>query len=646
MQNSWIRVLIRIIGILIILMVGISIGWFIGSGKAGGPATSTLVQTQVSEKNQWYTCGMHPNVLQKEPGNCPICGMKLVPKNQAGASVGEKESAHTIKIDPVTMQNMGIRTAKVTRGPLVMTIRTIGRVDYNERLVSFVNLKFEGWIEKLYVNQTGQYVRKGDKLFDIYSPALYSAQQEYLSALNGLKILSSGSEPIKEQARKLVEAAKMKLQFFDISDEQITALAKSGQFQKTLTIYAKAEGIVTEKDIREGAYVETGKRLYTIADLSNVWVYVDIYEYQLPLVRTGQKATMTLAYIPNKVFMGKVGYIYPYLDEQTRVTKVRLEYDNPTRELRPGMFANITLVSEINNNALLIPREAYIDTGMRKVAIVYMGSGKFEPRDINVGVETDAGTVEVTAGLKEGEVVVTSGQFLIDAESKLKEAFAKMAETGVGPASPHAGHNMPAPSATEKREVPSTQEDVKGDFTCPMHQEVQSNKPGSCPKCGMNLVRRNSIVTPDDASAHIRNQVDYLMEHYLAIQKNLAEDKTDAVALNARGLITASEEIVKHFGHTESGLNVQAEKAVQKINETAKKLNGKDIKSDRASFGDLSTATQTLIGQIRPDSKRWPKLYVMYCSMADKHWIQASPKVVNPYYGSQMLECGEIVETK
>jgi Cu(I)/Ag(I) efflux system membrane fusion protein/cobalt-zinc-cadmium efflux system membrane fusion protein len=355
---------------------------------------------------------------------------------------------------------MGIRTATLKRAPLARNIRTVGRVAYNEELVTFVNTKFEGWIEKLYVNQTGQYVKKGDPLFDVYSPQLYLAQGEYLSAMRGATVMAGLTPTSPDSGQNTgiglsLDASRTKLQYLDISDDQIEAISRSGQIRKTLTIHSPASGIVTQKEVIAGKYTGMGMQLYTIADLSKVWVYVSIYEYQLPWVRIGQTATMNLPYIPGKAFIGKVVYIYPYLEEQTRVIKVRIEFDNPTLELKPDMYATVTLRSELDRDAVLIPREAYIDSGLRKVAFVEAGGGKFQPREIQVGVEAEEGMVEVLYGLDEGETVVTSGQFLLDSESKLQEAVAKMRDlpqslAAAPPAAPsgeagaHAGHESPA----------------------------------------------------------------------------------------------------------------------------------------------------------------------------------------------------------
>lgn len=467
-----------------------------GGGFAGGiwfgrqEHGPDLPATSASQADQWYTCGMDPQVLQKGPGNCPICGMKLTPVKKtddasADSTAGPKErkvlywrssmdpavvldrpgldsmgmelvpvyseesavpASGAIRIEPATVQNMGIRTAQLVRGPLVRTIRTIGRVDYNEGLVTFINTKFEGWIEKLGVNETGQHVNRGQPLFDVYSPKLYSAQEEFLAAVRGQERVSGASDLVKQQARDLLEAARTKLKYLDVPDEHVERLEETGEARKTLTIRSPAAGIVTEKNALEGMYIDAGMKLYTIADLSRIWVYVDIYEYQLPWISIGQTATMSLPYLPGRAYTGKVVYIYPYLDERSRVIKVRLEFENPSLELKPGMFANVVLEARLQDDALLIPREAYIDTGKRQVAFQYLGEGRFMPREIQVGVESEDGRVQVLYGLDVGDTVVTSGQFLLDAESKLKEAAAKMMQerqARAQAASAPAGHGMP-----------------------------------------------------------------------------------------------------------------------------------------------------------------------------------------------------------
>jgi len=542
------RALMTVLAAVVALVAGVAGGrWFFPTGGPSGNQAGSATEMTAGDDEQWYTCGMHPNVLQRGPGECPICHMKLTPLKKADdsgqaaggatterrvlywrapmdpnyisdkpgkspmgmdlvpvyADADESTSAHAIRIDPVTIQNMGIRTGVIKRGPLVKVIRTVGRVDYDEQTVTYINTKFKGWIERLYVDQTGQHVAGGQELFDVYSPELYAAQEEYLAATRNLPLLEGSTfPPAIEEAARLVDAAVTKLKYMDVSDEQIARIRETKQVEKTLTIHSPAEGVVTEKMALDGMYVMPGMRLYTVADLSRIWVYVDIYEYQLPWVYAGQPARMTLPYVAGREFTGKVIYVYPYLEPQTRVIKVRLEFENPDLELKPGMYANVKLESERSRQALLIPREAYIDSGERKVAFIDRGDGKFEPREIQTGVEAEDGMVEVLYGLDAGEVVVTSGQFLLDAESKLKEAVAKMMEAERAKTTKRAPDAKPAAPSHEHSAMtmPDVARAMPADaaYACSMEEHPDesapagrgpyfSAQPGACPRCGMKL---------------------------------------------------------------------------------------------------------------------------------------------------------------
>ncbi len=347
-----------------------------------------------------YTCGMHPQVIQKKPGNCPICGMKLTPIRKQGGVAGASSSAKgerkikyykstmmpgevkpepgkdsmgmdmvpvyedeaaaaessAIAVDPVTTQNMGIRTATVTRGPLRRAIRTVGVIDYNETALADVTTKFKGWIETLYVDATGKQVHRGEPLFEIYSPELYSAQVEYLLSLSQAAKPDAGADSIRA-------SALTKLRFFDISDNQISELEKTKQPRKTLRVNAPRDGIVVEKMAVQGQMVEAGMKLYRLADLSLVWVQAQIYEQDLVYLKLGQEATVTLSYLTDSEFRGRVTYIYPNVDEKTRTAKVRMEFHNPGYFLKPGMFATVQVTSELEPSALLAPDMAILRSG-------------------------------------------------------------------------------------------------------------------------------------------------------------------------------------------------------------------------------------------------------------------------------------------
>jgi Cu(I)/Ag(I) efflux system membrane fusion protein len=332
----------------------------------------------------------------------------------------------TIQITPERQQLIGVKIGTVEMRPLEKVIRTVGSIDYDEKRIATVSVKVGGWIEDLYVDFTGRYVRKGEPLLTIYSPELVSTQEEYLTALEAKKSLAKSSFPeVAGTGDSLVESARRRLKLWDVTDEEIKKLEESGQSKKTITFYAPLSGFVIEKSAFKGMNVMPGVVLYKLADLSVVWLYADIYEYELPYIRLGQQATIQFSSFPGETFRGKAIYIYPTLDPSTRTAKVRFAFPNFHGKLKPEMYATVEIKVPLGKK-LAIPEGAVIDTGLRQVAIVDKGSGYFEPREIKIGAKTE-NYYEVIAGLKAGERVVTSANFLIDSESNLKEALGGMA---------------------------------------------------------------------------------------------------------------------------------------------------------------------------------------------------------------------------
>ena len=327
----------------------------------------------------------------------------------------------TVQISPERQQLIGVRIGTVEKRPLQKVIRTNGRVEFDEKRLATISPKIGGWIEELYVDFTGAPVKKGAPLLTLYSPELVSTQEEYLAALRARQELAASPYPeVAASGNALVESARRRLRLWDISEEQIRELEQTGQVRKSLTLYSPYGGIVLEKMAFKGMRVEPGMALYKLADLSVVWLIADIYEYELPLIRLGQQASINLSYLPGEAFTGKAVFIYPYLDAQTRTARVRFEFANPRGTLKPEMYAGVEITIRLGDK-IAVPEGAIIDTGIRKVAIVEKGAGYFEPRDVKLG--TKAGDYyEVLDGLKVGERVVTSANFLIDSESKLKEA--------------------------------------------------------------------------------------------------------------------------------------------------------------------------------------------------------------------------------
>jgi Cu(I)/Ag(I) efflux system membrane fusion protein len=338
----------------------------------------------------------------------------------------------TVQISPEKQQLIGVKIGTAEMESLEKVIRTVGRVDYDEKRIVTVSPKIGGWIEDLFVDFTGRYVRQGEPLLTIYSPELVSTQEEYLIALRAKKDLAKSPFPeVAGSGYSLAESAKRRLKLWDITDDQIRILEETGQPKKTLTLYSPFSGFVLEKAAYNGMNVMPGMALFKLADLSVVWLYADIYEYELPFIRLGQQASIQLSYTPGETFTGKAIYIYPSLNPETRTAKVRFEIPNLQGRLKPEMYANVEIKVHLGQK-LVVPEGAIIDTGLRQMAIVDKGSGYFEPREVKVGAKVE-NYYEVIKGLKAGERVVTSANFLIDSESKLKEALA-----GVGSA--HAGH--------------------------------------------------------------------------------------------------------------------------------------------------------------------------------------------------------------
>lgn len=334
-----------------------------------------------------------------------------------------------VQILPGLRQLIGVSYAKVERKPLTRVIRALGRVEYDERKLVDVTLKVPGWIQALYVDSTGKFVRQGQPLLAIYSPELVSAQEEYLLALRTFEKLKDNLLPeALESARFLVEASHRRLRLLGLTPGQILDLAHSGKSKLDQTIVSPISGYVIDKKVVQGQKVESGTTLYKVADLSTVWVLAAIYESELPFVQVGQEATMRLSYVPGASWRGKVDYLYPYLEAKTRTNPVRLVFPNQDLQLKPGMYAKLEIETNLGEK-LVVPESAVLHSGVRKLVFVDRGAGRLEPRAVRLGVAA-SGYYEVLDGLREGEQVAASGTFLIDSESKLKAAESMMAMMG------------------------------------------------------------------------------------------------------------------------------------------------------------------------------------------------------------------------
>jgi Cu(I)/Ag(I) efflux system membrane fusion protein len=353
-----------------------------------------------------------------------MAGMKDMGNMQGMA--GMNMSSGTAMVSPQIQQLMGVRTAIVEPRSLSRTVRAVGTVAYDESRVKHVHSKVDGWIDKLYIDTTGAFVAKGQPLFSIYSPDLVATQNEYLMAKKHYESLAASSIPeVKTGASSLVAASKTRLALWDISEQQLRDLEQKGEAQRTLTLYSPHSGFVIKKDINEGMKVMGDRELYTIADLSIVWVNLDVYESDIPFIRIGQQADVALPYSPGESLKGRITYIYPYLDEKTRTVKVRLQQPNPGNKLKPEMYVNAEIKIP-GESQLSIPEEAVLDSGTRKIVFVDKGNGHYEAKEVKLGSKMD-GFYQVTAGLKAGDKIAASSAFLLDSESRLAEAMGAMA---------------------------------------------------------------------------------------------------------------------------------------------------------------------------------------------------------------------------
>jgi membrane fusion protein, copper/silver efflux system len=413
------------------------------------------------KKIAYYKDPMHPWFTSDKPGKAPDCGMDLVP-----AYEGESDTKG-IKIDPVTVQNIGVKTEVAENRKLTKTIRTTGKVDYDETKVYSVTTKIMGYVERLYVDYTGKTVRKGEVLMDLYSPELVTTQQEYLQAIRYQKELEKSSiEEARKGAEELVQSAKRRLLYWDIPESEIKALEERGTPKKTMTIVSPVNGIVMDKMVLKGQNVMAGMTLYKIVDLSTVWILADVYQYELPWLKVGQAADIELSYLPGKTFSGTVSYIYPYLNMESKTVKVRIQMTNtPKIEFKPEMYATVKLSSPLAINAVTVSDQAIIRTGERNIIVVALGGGYFDPRDVTLGVTAD-GYTQILDGLHAGESIVTSSQFLIDSESNLKAAInlmkghegmdmSKPMEEKADSSDRHKGHDV---NAVPKEDQPKAHE--------------------------------------------------------------------------------------------------------------------------------------------------------------------------------------------
>ncbi len=539
--------------LMILLVLGVS---DIATAQDSSKAPSTEKQ-----KTLW-TCGMHPQVIQESSGLCPICHMKLTPI--APSAGGE------IRIDPVMAQNMGLRLGTVNEGPLHRRIRASGTLKEAEPRKFDVMLQVEGYISKLHADTEGMFLNKGDALYDLYSPELFYAQERYLNAIRVLEKQDSDGVPgSQEKNQSFLDSAKDNLRIWGMSEEDLEMLRKEGKARRNTTFRAPFSAFLLEKNVVPGSLVSVGSRLMRLVDLSVLWLDIQIFEQDLGMIKTGQKVEIQLRAFPGEKFEGILSFLDPRVDITTRSAIARVEIPNPGFRLKPGMFSSTEIEVEISANAVFIPREAVIDTGIRQIVFVTSTDQRYSPREVKLGFENEEGLIEIREGLMPTEKIVLSGQFLLDSESRFREAQEKWRSKNI------------------------------------------QTTPSSLP-------------------------TENFFHSYLKMSAALAMDQEK----EASGLIPSLQnEIQTLLSHPQASTQ---RKLLEKLQVQAKELSTKTITEQRQQFQKLSETAIELLQAASPPATLSPKLFIAHCPMYPGSWIQNNEDILNPYYGAEMLHCGEI----
>jgi Cu(I)/Ag(I) efflux system membrane fusion protein len=415
---------------------------FPGCGKSAHNTTTAGASTAVARKEKkilyWYD-PMSPTIHFDHPGKSPTMDMDLVPKY----ADEEESNPNIVKVDPAMVQNMGVVIGSVEKRKLTRTIYTYGVVSPNEKEISDINTRVSGWIEKLYFNYTGMDVKRSQAMAVIYSPDLIAAEQEFLQAVSFAKA-SGGTAASSDQ---LIKSSRERLKFFGMNDKEIDALQSTGSVIDRVTIHSPADGTILEKNVFEGQKISAGQTLFRVADLHRVWVIADVFKIDIPFLKTGSPVTVSFNEMD---FTGRVDFIYPEIDATARSTKARIDINNPSVALKVGQYVNVSIHSLVSYDAVAVPAQAVINTGLRQVVAVVLGGGRFELQNVKLGAYAD-GYYQILDGLQEGQSIVTSGQFLIDSDANLKNAGASLMA------------GMPGMNAPQKKETPNKNRDTMKD---------------------------------------------------------------------------------------------------------------------------------------------------------------------------------------
>ena len=584
------------------LIIGLLSGWLIfGGNKSNSHDDHEHVKTEINGETVW-TCSMHPQIRQNEPGDCPICGMDLIPlDDDQNADI----DPNAISMSPLAMQLASVSTAIVGKMNPVKVVRLNGKVQSDERLVYSQSSHIPGRIEKLMVNFTGEFVNKGQTIAYVYSPELVTAQEELFEA-----------QKIAESQPQLFEAAKEKLKNWKLSDKQIEDFLTSGKSLESFPVQADVAGYVTSKLINPGDYVRRGEAIYEIADLSKVWVLFDVYESDMSWIKKGDKVEFTLASLPGENYQGIISYIDPVIDAKTRVAKARIEYNNARGKLKPEMFASGLVEAKLagKSNSLVVPKSAVMWTGRRSVVYVKNNSDQevnFIMREVTLGSSLgDSYLVE--EGLMEGEEIAVNGTFSIDAAAQLAGKPSMMSPEGGVVMTGH-NHEGIDTGGNESKESPEGIKKVE--VVKPLSIDKQA-KEALQPLYASYLKWKDALAKDDFAEA--QKMATNMKSALDKIDMSLFKGDTHNAWMDYQGRINSSLEHVQHFA---------------------------DIEQLRKSFQPVSAAMIELTNKFRPLSET---IYVLHCPMADSNkgadWLSKEKEIRNPYFGSSMLTCGEVTK--
>lgn len=579
-----------------------------GTAMENHPASSLATQSSPTRSERrvkyWWDPMLSPPFISDKPGKSPM-GMDLIPvyEDQASAAPG------LVTIDPAVVQNMGVRVALVTEAPLEKSVRLVGYLDEAQPNIHDINLRVSGWIRRLYANTEGQHVEVGDPLFDLYSPELQVAVEELIAARRTMAAIPEVAQSATpDTASVLYEASAAKLELLGLDRRQIDAFAKNEKGPDAITFTSPVIGHVTEKPVVEGAAIHAGDKVLRIVDHGVLWLDAQVFEKDLPFVSVGQKVSATIASRSDETVAGEIVFIHPHVDMMTRTALVRMSIPNPSLAFKPGMFATVRFKSRIRDRAVLVPREAIIDTGDAQVSFVALAVGRFEPRKVRMGLAAGDGTVEVIEGLVPGEAVVTSGQFLLDTESRLREAIQKYLNQKREIAAGNALDREPALTATNDAEATA---------------EPQKDRPAV-------------TVTPTGVTER-QTAADAVVSAYLELSEALGAAQPPVDPLDPSTLVVAAHKL---HGAV---IGSEVETVAVDVATEAEALRGHPLDHQRERFKALSAKVIALVDMLPPSAAVGETLYEMQCLMAGGDWLQTTPDIANPFYASEMKTCGSMV---